>query len=63
LEAYTLGPARTAGTQTYSGKLAAGFLADIIVLNQNPLSCLPEQIHTIQPVGTMVGGEWVYREF
>ncbi|MCU0487444.1 MAG: amidohydrolase [Anaerolineales bacterium] len=63
LEAYTLGPARTAGTQSCSGKLAAGFLADIIVLNQNPLSCLPEQIHTIQPVGTMVGGEWVYREF
>lgn len=63
LEAYTLGPARTAGTQTYSGKLAPGFLADLIILNENPLSCLPEQIHAIKPVGTMVGGEWVFREF
>ncbi len=63
LEAYTLGPARTAGIEAYSGKLAAGYLADLTVLSENPLSCLPEQLYTIQPVGTMVGGEWVYRDF
>jgi predicted amidohydrolase YtcJ len=60
LEAYTLNPAVISGMGDRLGKIAPGFLADIVVLDQDPYTCLPEDLHRIKPVKTMVAGEWVY---
>ncbi|RPI86903.1 MAG: hypothetical protein EHM41_06830 [Chloroflexi bacterium] len=59
LAGYTTGPAYAAGMEDRLGKLAQGYLADLIVLETDPFSCDPDQLPEIQPVRTMVGGSWV----
>lgn len=61
LRAYTTGPAFTAGWEDRQGKLAPGFFADLILLKQDPFTLPPNELHTIQPTGTMVGGQWVFQ--
>jgi predicted amidohydrolase YtcJ len=61
IEGYTLGPAYAAGTEDRSGKLAPGYLADMILLEQDPFVIPPTDLPEIVPKGTMVGGEWVWR--
>jgi len=63
LAGYTTGPAYQAGMEDRLGKLAPGFLADLVVLEDNPLTCSPEKLHDLHPVGTMIGGDWVYKTF
>lgn len=60
LNGYTIGAAYAAGTENRLGRLAPGYLADLVVLDQDPFSCEADQIRHIQPQATMVGGEWVY---
>ncbi len=62
LRGFTYGPAYTANVDDRMGKLAPGYLADLLVLDQDPFHCEPEAIKEIRPLMTMVGGEWVYRE-
>ena len=59
--AYTLGPACAAGMESRLGQLAPGFLADLIVMENDPFTCAPEELLTMQSSATMVGGEWVWR--
>jgi len=61
LQAYTLGAAYAAQQEERLGRLAPGFLADLIVLEQNPFDLLPEAFFTLRPLATMIGGEWVWR--
>jgi predicted amidohydrolase YtcJ len=61
IEGYTLGPAYTAGTEDYSGKLSPGYLADSILLEQDPFVIPPADLLETVPLGTTVGGEWVWR--
>ncbi|MEW6092852.1 MAG: amidohydrolase family protein [Chloroflexota bacterium] len=61
LEAYTLGPAYAAGMEDRLGRLAAGYLADLIVLDVDPFACDPSVLREIQPRATMVGGDWVWQ--
>ena len=61
LAAYTLGPAYAAGNENCQGKLAAGFYADLIVLDENPLAISVEDLANLQPRATMVAGEWVWQ--
>ena len=42
------------------GKLAPGFLADLLVLDQDIFNIDPERIRDILPLGTMISGDWVY---
>jgi hypothetical protein len=63
LAAYTLGPAFAAGLEHRSGRLAPGYLADLIVLETNPFHCPPEALAQLKPQGTMIHGEWVWRDF
>jgi predicted amidohydrolase YtcJ len=42
------------------GKLLPGYLADLVVLDRDPLTCEPEELREIQVVATMVGGRWVH---
>ena len=59
LRAYTSGAAYTAGMEDRLGKLAPGYLADLLVLDIDPFECEPDQLLEIQPQRVMVGGNWV----
>jgi predicted amidohydrolase YtcJ len=61
-EGFTIGPAYAAYMENRLGRLSPNFLADLIVLDvsQNPFTCAPEDLLTMQSFATMVGGEWVY---
>ncbi len=63
LQAFTTGAAYAAGMEDRLGKLAPGFLADLLVLDTDPFTCEPDELYAIHPIGTMVGGDWVRREF
>ncbi len=60
LHGYTTGPAYAAGWEESLGRLAPGYLADLLVLEHDPFQCAPEELAALQPAATMVGGEWVY---
>jgi hypothetical protein len=62
LAAYTLGPAHAAGLEHDAGRLAPGFLADLIVL-ERAIDDLGDGLADLRPVGAMVGGSWRHRKF
>jgi predicted amidohydrolase YtcJ len=41
--------------------IAPGYLADFTILADDPALVRPEQIDSIQVVGTVIGGELVYQ--
>jgi hypothetical protein len=43
------------------GKLAPGYLADLIVLAQDPFVISPADLLEMESSATMVGGEWVWQ--
>lgn len=63
LTAFTGGAAYAAGMEARLGRLAPGYLADLLVLDEDPFTCDPAQLRLIHPLGTMVAGEWVWRGF
>lgn len=58
---FTLGPAYAAGLENQLGRLAPGYFADLIVLPQDPFQIPEEELHSLKPTATMVGGEWVWQ--
>ncbi len=60
LHGFTTGPAYAAGMEHYSGRLNPGYLADLIVLEQDPFQMDPNELHTLLPVATMIDGKWVH---
>lgn len=63
VHAYTTGPAYAAGTEHETGQLRENYLADLVVIDQNIFEIEPMAILECNVVGTMVGGQWRYREF
>jgi len=63
LKAFTISPADASGKGGQQGKLAPGYWADCIVLDKDPFHCHPDQLLDIRPLGTMIDGKWVYRDF
>lgn len=61
IQAYTQGAAYTAGMEDRLGMLVPGFLADLIVLEENPFQVQSQDLQHLVPIATMVGGEWVFR--
>lgn len=61
IEGYTLGPAYAAGMENQLGKLDPGYLADLIILEQDPFVIPPTELLEMKPSATMVGGEWVWQ--
>ena len=55
LHATCVAPAWLAGDERRRGRLLPGFLADLVVLDRDPLEDLDAQV-----VATMVGGRWVH---
>jgi predicted amidohydrolase YtcJ len=60
LRAFTTGAAEAAGFERRVGTLAPGMLADLVVLDGDPVAGPPEAIGAIRVVATMVGGRWVH---
>jgi predicted amidohydrolase YtcJ len=60
LHATTVAPAWLAGDERRRGTLLPGRLADLVVLDRDPLTCEPDELGAIQVVATMVGGRWVH---
>jgi predicted amidohydrolase YtcJ len=61
IHAYTLGAAYAANAEDRIGKLAPGYLADLIVLDEDIFSMDPDDLLTMQSSATMVGGDWVWQ--
>jgi predicted amidohydrolase YtcJ len=57
---FTRGAAYAAGWERRLGRLAPGYLADLVVLDDDPFTCPPDRIASIGVVATMVGGRWVH---
>jgi hypothetical protein len=60
LAAFTIGPAYAAGMEDRLGRLAPGYLADLLVLDRDPFKVSPWELRTFQPAATMIGGEWKF---
>jgi predicted amidohydrolase YtcJ len=60
---FTQGPAYAAHMEDRLGKLAEGYLADLIVLDRDIYAIDTDEILDITVLGTMVDGEWRYRDF
>lgn len=56
LRAHTWGSAYAAGQESGKGVLAAGYLADLVALDRDPLAVGPEQLRETQVLVTVVGG-------
>jgi len=60
LHATCVAPTWLSGDGRRRGRLLPGFLADLVVLDRDPLACEPEELRELQVVATMVGGRWVH---
>jgi predicted amidohydrolase YtcJ len=57
--AYTLGAAYAANTEKRLGKLSENYLADLIVLDEDPFKLDPNDLLSLSAAATMINGEWV----
>jgi predicted amidohydrolase YtcJ len=60
LEATTIAPAWLARDERRRGTLSPGKLADVVVLDRDPVTCPPEELADVSVVATMLGGRWVH---
>jgi len=60
LHATTVAPAWLARDERRRGKLVPGYLADLVVLDRDPLACEPEELAELRVIATMLGGVWTH---
>jgi predicted amidohydrolase YtcJ len=60
LQATTVNPAWLARDERRRGRLVPSQLADLVVLDRDPVTCPPEDLADIEVVATMLGGRWVH---
>lgn len=60
LRMYTLAGAYSEGTQAVKGTIRPGKLADMVLLDRDPISVKPEFLKAIKPVLTILGGRVVW---
>ncbi|MFL7814217.1 MAG: amidohydrolase [Anaerolineales bacterium] len=63
LAAFSAAPGQAAGRGDRQGQLIPGFWADLIVLEEDPFLVSPDDLKQIRPCGTMINGEWAWRDF
>jgi predicted amidohydrolase YtcJ len=61
LAGFTTGPAYASGMESKLGRLGPCYLADLIVMEQDPLSIDAHELRHLLPRAVMLGGEWVLR--
>ena len=62
IDAYTLGSAYNEFKEMRKGRIKAGYLADMVVLDRDIFTCDPMGIRQILPSMTIVDGEIVYKK-
>jgi predicted amidohydrolase YtcJ len=60
LHAATVAAAWLAGDERRRGKLVPGYLADLVVLDRDPVACEPDELSEVQVAATMLGGAWTH---
>jgi predicted amidohydrolase YtcJ len=60
LEATTVAPAWLTGDERRRGRLLPGYLADLVVLDRDPLAIPLDELPEVEVVATMVGGRWTH---
>jgi predicted amidohydrolase YtcJ len=60
--AYITQPPLAAQVSQKSGRLQAGYLADLVVLPNDPFTISSEKIASLLPGATMVNGKWVFNQ-
>jgi predicted amidohydrolase YtcJ len=60
IQGFTVGAAYAGGVESGVGMLSPGYLADLLILNEDPYTCDPQELWTIKPLATILGGEWVF---
>jgi predicted amidohydrolase YtcJ len=61
LHSYTMGGAFVTGRKNRQGSISPGKLADLVVLDRDPLAIPPGELDQVRPTATMLGGKWVFR--
>jgi predicted amidohydrolase YtcJ len=61
LRSYTLGGAFVTGREDRQGSITPGKLADLVVLDRDPLGIPPDELDQVRPTATMLSGEWVWK--
>jgi predicted amidohydrolase YtcJ len=61
LRAYTVNNAYAAGEERVKGRIAPGYLADLVILDADPFRVPPERLKDVKVALTMVGGRVVWR--
>src|SRR3954453_1370771 len=59
LRATTVVPTWLARDEHRRGRLRPGQLADLVVVDRDPVTCPPEELPEVRVLATMVGGPWV----
>ena len=60
LAATILAPAWLAGDERRRGKLVPGYLADLVVLDRDPVAIPSDELPEARVVATMLGGRWIH---
>ncbi|MDQ4082098.1 MAG: amidohydrolase [Actinomycetota bacterium] len=60
LAASTVAPAWLARDERRRGRLVPGQLADLVVLDRDPVACPPDELPAVRVVATMLAGRWVF---
>jgi predicted amidohydrolase YtcJ len=60
LQATCVTPAWLTGDERRRGKLLPGYLADLVVLDRDPVELPTEALSSVKIVATMLGGRWVH---
>ncbi len=60
LAASTVNPAWLAGDERRRGRLLPGYLADLVVLDRDPVETPPTELGQIRVRATMLGGRWIF---
>lgn len=60
LDSFTIAGARASFEESCKGRITPGFLADFVVLGDNPFTVAPEKLHSIPVCATYLRGQMVY---
>ena len=61
LDSFTIAGARASFEESCKGRIAPGFLADFVVLEENPFTTALDHLHAIPVCATYLGGQLVYQ--
>jgi predicted amidohydrolase YtcJ len=60
LDGFSWAPARISGRSASLGHISPGAAADLILLRDNPFQSNPHDLWAVEPLATMLAGEWVF---